>query len=95
MVAQSVAEVLDKHVILDLEGIDRLYLNAYVPLLQSKYFNAVRNHSSALVKLKSLSVKADDLESPDLTGYVYLEMANTFLGLKKIEEAHEYYLIAR
>ncbi len=35
MVAQSVAEVLDKHVSLDLEGIDRLYLNAYVPLLQS------------------------------------------------------------
>ena len=35
MVAQSVAGVLDKHVSLDLEGIDRLYLNAYVPLLQS------------------------------------------------------------
>ncbi len=34
MISRSVAEVLDHHVSLDLEGIDRLYLNAYVPLLQ-------------------------------------------------------------
>ena len=34
MISRSVAEVLDQHVSLDLEGIDRLYLNAYVPLLQ-------------------------------------------------------------
>jgi hypothetical protein len=31
---QSVAEVLRDHVTLQVEGIDRLYLNAYVPLLQ-------------------------------------------------------------
>ena len=35
MITHSVSEVLDKHVTLDIEGIDRLYLNAYVPLLQS------------------------------------------------------------
>ena len=31
---RSVAEVLEKHVTLELSGIDRMYLNAYVPGLQ-------------------------------------------------------------
>jgi uncharacterized membrane protein len=35
MIARSVAEVLDQHVVLEVDGIDRLYLNAYVPLLQT------------------------------------------------------------
>src|SRR4051794_38648039 len=30
----SVAEVLDKHVTLEVEGVDRMYLNVYVPALQ-------------------------------------------------------------
>src|SRR5579863_806625 len=34
-VARSVADVLRDHVTLELEGIDRMYLNLYVPLLQS------------------------------------------------------------
>lgn len=34
-VARSVAEVLAEHVTLELESIDRLYLNLYVPLLQT------------------------------------------------------------
>jgi hypothetical protein len=34
MVAQSVAEILDNHVSLSVEGIDRMYLNVYVPSLQ-------------------------------------------------------------
>lgn len=33
-VARSVAEVLDGHVTLETEGIDRMYLNGYVPKLQ-------------------------------------------------------------
>ena len=33
-VARSVAEVLSGHVTLEVEGIDRMYLNVYVPLLQ-------------------------------------------------------------
>ncbi len=35
MVRQSVAEILQDHVVLELEGIDRMYLNAYVPTLQT------------------------------------------------------------
>src|SRR5712692_7467483 len=33
-VARSVAEVLSEHVTLEIEGIDRMYLNGYVPKLQ-------------------------------------------------------------
>jgi hypothetical protein len=36
MIAQSVAEILADHVKLSVEGIDRLYLNVYVPRLQKE-----------------------------------------------------------
>jgi hypothetical protein len=35
--AQNVAEVLDGHVTLEVEGIDRMYLNVYVPQLQCEH----------------------------------------------------------
>ena len=35
MIAQTVAELLEEGVTLDIEGIDRLYLNAYQPMLQT------------------------------------------------------------
>jgi hypothetical protein len=35
MVAKSVAEILENHVTFELEAIDRMYLNAYVPSLQT------------------------------------------------------------
>jgi len=34
--AQSVADVLRNHVTLEVEGIDRMYLNAVIPILQSE-----------------------------------------------------------
>jgi len=34
-IARTVSEVLAEHVTLEIEGIDRLYLNLYVPILQS------------------------------------------------------------
>lgn len=36
-IAQSVAEVLGEHVVLEVEGIDRMYLNVYVPQLQCEH----------------------------------------------------------
>jgi hypothetical protein len=33
-IPQSVAEVIGEHVSLEVEGIDRMYLNVYVPALQ-------------------------------------------------------------
>jgi hypothetical protein len=35
MIAQSVAEIINRHVKLTVEGIDRMYLNIYVPGLYS------------------------------------------------------------
>src|SRR5437870_2832893 len=35
MIRKSVAEILDHHVIFELEAIDRMYLNAYMPSLQT------------------------------------------------------------
>jgi hypothetical protein len=35
MIRKSVAEILDDHVTFQLEAIDRMYLNAYVPSLQT------------------------------------------------------------
>jgi hypothetical protein len=37
MMAQTVAELLANHVSLTVEGIDRMYLNVYVPRLQCTY----------------------------------------------------------
>jgi hypothetical protein len=34
-IAKSVSEVLKNHVVLEVEGIDRMYLNLYVPRLQT------------------------------------------------------------
>src|SRR5258708_31156722 len=35
MVRKNVAEIIQNHVTFELEGIDRMYLNAYVPSLQT------------------------------------------------------------
>src|ERR1700687_3822086 len=56
-VPQSVADILNHHVTFQLEGIDRMYLNVYVPMLQcesgvAKFFRSHRGHlfaSSALM----------------------------------------------
>ena len=56
--ARSVAEVLRDHVVLELEGIDRMYLNVYVPVLQAvegvlKFIRIHRGHpvaSTAMVE---------------------------------------------
>jgi hypothetical protein len=50
--AQSVAEVLRDHITLSVEGIDRMYLNVYVPRLQSdvgiaSFFRFHRGHTFA------------------------------------------------
>ena len=55
---ESVAEVLRQHVVLEVEGIDRMYLNVYVPVLQAvegvlKFIRIHRGHpvaSTAMVE---------------------------------------------
>jgi len=51
-VARSVADVLKEHVTLEVEGIDRMYLNVYVPQLQreggvASFFRVHRGHAFA------------------------------------------------
>jgi hypothetical protein len=58
MIAQSVADIISNHVTLSVEGIDRMYLNVYVPKLQCEtgivgFFRGHRGNplpSSALMK---------------------------------------------
>jgi hypothetical protein len=57
-IAQSVAEVLTDHVTLEVEGIDRMYLNVYVPQLQCEhgvvqFFRVHRNQPWAWSALMS------------------------------------------
>jgi hypothetical protein len=46
MIPKSVAEIIQNHVVLEVEGIDRLYLNGYVPGLQTEggFVHFVRHH---------------------------------------------------
>ena len=51
-IPRSVAEILSEHVTLELEGIDRMYLNVYVPQLQreagvASFFRFHRGHRFA------------------------------------------------
>ena len=67
-VPRSVAEVLADHVTLEVEGIDRMYLNVYVPQLQreggvASFFRFHRGHqfaSSALMDPISKTLHGGD-----------------------------------
>jgi hypothetical protein len=54
-VTQSVADILDHHVTFQLECIDRMYLNVYVPMLQCESgvvkFSAATAATSLLPRL--------------------------------------------
>ena len=59
----SVAEILRDHVTLEVEGIDRMYLNAVVPLLQSErgiawFFRKYRGHAFASSALMAPMTRA-------------------------------------
>ena len=61
--SRSVAEILSEHVILEIEGIDRMYLNAYVPALQraggvASFFRFHRGHQFASSVLMDPITKA-------------------------------------
>ncbi len=64
-------------------------------ILQGKYHNAVKNYRTAMVCLKSLLVKVEENQEPVAVGEAYLELGLSFLGLRKLEEAKEYFFIAQ
>jgi hypothetical protein len=65
-VPRSVAEVLKEHVTLEVEGIDRMYLNVYVPQLHreggvASFFRVHRGHqfaSSVLMDIEQSELSA-------------------------------------
>ena len=62
-VSRSVAEILSEHVTLEIEGIDRMYLNVYVPALQraggvASFFRFHRGHQFASSALMDPITKA-------------------------------------
>jgi hypothetical protein len=66
MIAQSVADLLGQHVKLSVEGIDRMYLNIYVPQLQTeqgvvRFFREHRGPTGAIRRL-------DEPDEPQLCG---------------------------
>ena len=66
MIAQSVADILNHHVKLSVEGIDRMYLNVFVPWLQHEL------GSSAVLPRASRAAAAvrspDEPDEPRLRG---------------------------
>ena len=62
-VSQSVANILNRHVTFQLECIDRMYLNVYVPMLQcesgiARFFRSHRGHKFASSALMDPMTKA-------------------------------------
>jgi len=60
---RTVSDILREHVTLETEGIDRMYLNVYVPILQreqgiSWFFRAHRGHAFASSALMAPITKA-------------------------------------
>ncbi len=61
--AQSVADVLRNHVTLEVEGIDRMYLNGVIPILQREqgiawFFREIRGHAFASSALMAPMTRA-------------------------------------
>jgi hypothetical protein len=62
-IAQSVAGILKDHVTLEVEGIDRMYLNVYVPQLQCEhgvvqFFRVYRNQPALMSPMSRQFVAA-------------------------------------
>jgi hypothetical protein len=92
---QSVAQVLDEHVSLELECIDRMYLNLYVPVLQSEpgvawFFRNHRGHHFASSALMAPMTRGfvDRIEA--FAQREGIEILNFRKGQRKEDVAHDY-----
>jgi hypothetical protein len=95
MVPKSVAEILEKHVTFELEAIDRMYLNAYVPSLQTgasfAYF--AKTQLGACVPSTSLVAPMSERFVAALEAFALREGVDlvTFeKGRRKDDVAHDY-----
>jgi hypothetical protein len=94
-VARSVADVLDDHVVFEVESIDRMYLNVWQPRLAygggvQGFFVAHRGHHYASTALMDPMTKAF---VADIHGFVAargLELVSFAKGQRKDDIAHEF-----
>jgi hypothetical protein len=94
-VAQSVAEILRDHVTLEVEGIDRMYLNAVVPMLQSEggiawYFREKRGYAFASSALMAPMTRAFVEAVEDFARSAGLDVVSFGKGQRKDDVAAEY-----
>src|SRR5213594_1893656 len=95
MIRKSVAEILDQHVTYELEAIDRMYLNAYVPSLQSGggvvYF--MKAHLGARVPSTMMVAPLSERFVQAIERFVEtegLDLVTFKKGQRKDDVAHEY-----
>jgi hypothetical protein len=94
-VAQSVAEILRDHVTLEVESIDRMYLNAIVPLLQSGggiawFFKKYRGYAFASSALMTPMTRAFVESMEDFARSEGLNIVVFEKGQRKDDVAAEY-----
>ena len=95
MIRKSVAEILDHHVTFELEAIDRMYLNAYVPSLQTgggfAYF--AKTQLGARVPSTMFVAPLSDAFVQAIASFVEserLDLVTFKKGQRKDDVAHEY-----
>ncbi len=95
MIRKNVAEILDHHVTFELEAIDRMYLNAYVPVLQTgagcAYF--VKTQLGARVPSTMLVAPISEAFVKAIEEFVQtegLDLVTFKKGQRKDDVAHQY-----
>lgn len=94
-VARSVAEVLEKHVTLELECIDRMYLNLYVPMLQTEggvanFWRKHRGHDFASSALMAPMTKRFITAIESFVSREGVDLIEFAKGQRKEDVAKEY-----
>jgi|SRR5580658_10163114 hypothetical protein len=94
-IPRTVAEVLRQHVTLEVEGIDRMYLNVYQPRLQCEgqvaaFFRTHRGHTFASSALMDPMTKTFIASVEDFTRQNDIPLSSFPKGQRKEEVALEY-----
>jgi hypothetical protein len=92
---RSVAEVLDRHVVFEIESIDRMYLNVYQPRLQypagaAAFFNFHRGHKFASSALMAPMTRAFVASIGEFVGRLGLDLVSFGKGQRKDDLTQAY-----
>src|ERR1051326_2779923 len=94
-IPRTVAEILREHVTLEVEGIDRMYLNIYVPALQraggvASFFRFHRGHQFASSALMDPITKAFIAQMEQFAKQEKLPVVHFEKGQRKDDVAADY-----